>query len=111
MKPQVGKINNLEDANLVLKEIGLFERELEGIDAEANKQIMEIKAAAIKKGEILRKRITDNAALLGAFAEITVANCSRIGRVWTCPSARSGTGKVHLSASRKQPLSYSRNLI
>ncbi|MHB9292660.1 hypothetical protein Holit_01762 [Hollandina sp. SP2] len=69
MKPQVGKINNLEDANLVLKEIGLLERELESIDAEANKQIMEIKAGAIKRGEGLRKRITDNAALLGAFAE------------------------------------------
>jgi phage host-nuclease inhibitor protein Gam len=69
MKPQVGKINSLEDANLVLKEIGLLERELESIDAEAHKQIADVKAAAAKKGEVLRKRIVDNAALLGAYAE------------------------------------------
>jgi phage host-nuclease inhibitor protein Gam len=69
MKPQVGKINSLEDANLVLKEIGLLERELESIDAEAHKQMADIKAAAVKKGETLRKRIIDNAALLGAYAE------------------------------------------
>jgi phage host-nuclease inhibitor protein Gam len=69
MKPQVGKINSLEDANLVLKEIGLLERELESIDAEAHKQMADIKAAAVKKGEALRKRIVDNAALLGAYAE------------------------------------------
>jgi phage host-nuclease inhibitor protein Gam len=69
MKPQVGKINSLEDANLVLKEIGLLERELESIDAEAHKQIADIKAAAVKKGEALRGRIVDNAALLGAYAE------------------------------------------
>jgi phage host-nuclease inhibitor protein Gam len=69
MKPQVGKINSLEDANLVLKEIGLLERELESIDGEAHKQVADIKAAAVKKGEGLRKRIIDNAALLGAYAE------------------------------------------
>jgi phage host-nuclease inhibitor protein Gam len=69
MKPQVGKINSLEDANLVLKEIGILEHELAGIDAEAHKQMADIKADAAKKGEALRKRIVDNAALLGAYAE------------------------------------------
>lgn len=69
LKPQTGKINSLEDANLVLKEIGLLERELEGIDAEAHKAIAEIKATAVKKGESIRKRIADNSALLGAYAE------------------------------------------
>jgi phage host-nuclease inhibitor protein Gam len=68
-KPQVGKINSLEDANLVLKEIGLLERELEAIDAEAHKLIAEIKADAVKKGEGIRKRIADNSARLGAYAQ------------------------------------------
>jgi phage host-nuclease inhibitor protein Gam len=69
MKPQVGKINSLEDANLVLKEIGILEHELASIDAEAHKQMADIKADAAKRGEGLRKRIVDNAALLGAYAE------------------------------------------
>jgi phage host-nuclease inhibitor protein Gam len=65
----VGKIETLEDANNVLKEIGLLEREIESIDSEAHKQIAEIKAEAEKKGKPVRKRIADLAALLGAFAE------------------------------------------
>ncbi|MDR0877248.1 MAG: host-nuclease inhibitor Gam family protein [Treponema sp.] len=69
LKPQVGKINSLEDANLVLKEIGLLEKELESIDSDAHKQIAEIKGDAVKKGEPIRKRITDDSALLGAYAE------------------------------------------
>jgi len=69
LKPSVGKIETLEDANLVLKEIGLLEREIESIDAEAHKQIAEIKANAEKQGKPVRKRIADLAALLGAFAE------------------------------------------
>jgi len=69
LKPSVGKIETLEDANLVLKEIGLLEREIESIDSEAHKQIAEIKAEAEKQGKPVRKRITDLAALLGAFAE------------------------------------------
>jgi phage host-nuclease inhibitor protein Gam len=69
LKPQVGKINSLEDANLVLKEIGLLEKELESIDGEAHKLIAGIKADAVKKGEGIRKRITDDSALLGAYAE------------------------------------------
>lgn len=69
LKPKVGKIKNLEDANLVLKEIGIMEREIEVIDAEAHKLISEIKEDAAKKGKPIRKRITDLSALLGAFAE------------------------------------------
>lgn len=69
LKPQVGKINTLDEANMVLKEIGLLERELESIDSEAHKEIAEIKSDAAKKGESLRKRIADDSALLGAYAE------------------------------------------
>jgi phage host-nuclease inhibitor protein Gam len=77
LKPQVGKINTLDEANLVLKEIGLLEKELEGIDGEAHKAIAEIKAGAVKKGEGLRKRIADDSALLGAFAEYNRADLFR----------------------------------
>jgi phage host-nuclease inhibitor protein Gam len=77
MKPLVGKINSLEDANTALKEIGLLERELEAIDAEAGKAIAEIKAAAVKKGEALRKRIVDNASMIGAYAEYNKADLFR----------------------------------
>jgi phage host-nuclease inhibitor protein Gam len=69
LKPNVKKIESLEDANLTLKEIGLLERELESIDGGAHKQIAEIKTAAVKAGEPVRKRITDLSALLGAYAE------------------------------------------
>ncbi|MDR0709623.1 MAG: host-nuclease inhibitor Gam family protein [Spirochaetaceae bacterium] len=77
MKPQVGKINSLEDANLALKEIGLLEREIEGIDNAAASEIAEIKAAAAKKGEALRKRIVENANLIGAYAEYNRAELFR----------------------------------
>lgn len=69
LKPNVGKIKTLEDANLALKEIGMLEHELAAIDAEADKQIAEIKAQGAKQGEGIRKRIVDLSALLGAYAE------------------------------------------
>ena len=69
IKPQVGKIKTLDEANLVLKEIGLLEKELESIDSEAHKQIAEIKEEAAKKGQDIRKRITSDSALLGSYAE------------------------------------------
>ena len=69
LKPRVGKIKNLDDANLVLKEIGLLERELEAIDADAHKQMAEIKSAAATAGGPIRKRIGDLSSLLGAYAE------------------------------------------
>jgi phage host-nuclease inhibitor protein Gam len=73
LKPKVEKIDTLDQANMVLKEIGLLERELEGIDGEAHKQIAEIKAYAAKQGEDIRKRIAYDSALLGAFAEYNKA--------------------------------------
>jgi phage host-nuclease inhibitor protein Gam len=69
LKPNVKKIESLEDANLTLKEIGLLERELESIDGDAHKQIAEIKTTAVKAGEPVRKRLADLSALLGAYAE------------------------------------------
>jgi phage host-nuclease inhibitor protein Gam len=68
LKPQVGKIENLDEANMVLKEIGILEKELEGIDAEAHKLIAEIKEDAAKKGQALRKRVVDNSDRLSAYA-------------------------------------------
>ena len=74
LKPQVGKIENLDQANLVLKEIGLLEKELESIDGDAHKQIAEIKETAAKAGQTIRKRIADDSALLGAYAEYNRAD-------------------------------------
>jgi phage host-nuclease inhibitor protein Gam len=68
-KPSVGKIKTLEDANLALKEIGLWELELERIDAEAHKRIAEIKAESAKQGEGIRGQIVSLTTLLGAYAE------------------------------------------
>jgi phage host-nuclease inhibitor protein Gam len=69
IKPAVKRIKNLEEANLVLKEIGLLEGELEIIDSGANKQIADIKSAAAQAGEGKRERVTELAGLLGAYAE------------------------------------------
>ncbi len=73
LKPKVARIDSLDDANLVLKEIGILERELEAIDAEAHKKIAEVKAEAVNAGEPIRKRIADLSALLGAYAEYNKA--------------------------------------
>jgi phage host-nuclease inhibitor protein Gam len=69
LKPSVGKIKSIEDANFVLKEIGMLEHELAAIDAEADKQMAEIKVESAKRGEGIRKRIVDLSALLGAYAD------------------------------------------
>jgi phage host-nuclease inhibitor protein Gam len=74
LKPNVKKIESLEDANLTLKEIGLLERELESIDGDAHRQIAEIKTAAVKAGKPVLKRIADLSALLGAYAEYNRAD-------------------------------------
>ena len=68
-KPAQSKLGTIEDVDLALKEIGLLERELEVIDAEAHKQISEAKEKAAEKGEPLRKRIAEVSAKIGAFAE------------------------------------------
>jgi phage host-nuclease inhibitor protein Gam len=77
LKPNVKKIESLEDANLTLREIGLLERELETIDGDAHKQIAEIKTAAVKAGKPILKRIADLSALLGAYAEYNRAELFR----------------------------------
>ncbi|MBN2534461.1 MAG: host-nuclease inhibitor Gam family protein [Spirochaetales bacterium] len=69
LKPDMSKIKNLDDANLILKEIGLLERELDRIDTQAHKIINKIKGEAVKKGEQARKRITELSATIGAYAE------------------------------------------
>ena len=58
IKPQVGKLESLDDVNLALRDIGLMEKELDAIDAKAAKDIAEIKTRAAKDGEELRKDIT-----------------------------------------------------
>jgi len=69
IKPGVKKIETIEDANLVLKEIGLLESDLDAIDSEAHKAIAELKEQAAKSGEAKRKRIAELSSLLGAYAE------------------------------------------
>jgi phage host-nuclease inhibitor protein Gam len=73
IKPAMKRIKSLEEANLVLKEIGLLEGELETVDSGANKQIADIKSAAAKEGGPKRKRVTELAGLLGAYAEYSRA--------------------------------------
>jgi phage host-nuclease inhibitor protein Gam len=72
-KPAPGKLETLEDADSALREIGLLEREAESIDADAQKRIGDIKAAAAKQGEPLRKRITELSEKISAFAEYNKA--------------------------------------
>jgi phage host-nuclease inhibitor protein Gam len=72
-KPTPEKLETLEDVNSALREIGLLEREMEAIDAEAQKQTGGIKAAAAKQGEPLRKKVAELSAKVGAFAEYNKA--------------------------------------
>jgi phage host-nuclease inhibitor protein Gam len=69
LKPKLTKINNLDEADLILKEIGIAERELEAIDASAQQKIADIKEKAVKEGEELRNKIAELSSLLGAYAE------------------------------------------
>ena len=69
LKPGTKKINNLDDANLTLKEIGMFERKLGQIDADVTRKIGELKEKAVKDGKDIRKRIAELSASLGAYAE------------------------------------------
>jgi len=76
-KPKAEKFERIEEVNLALKEIGLLERELEGIDADAQKEIAVIKEKAAKKGEALRNRIIEVTGKVGAFAEYNKAELFR----------------------------------
>jgi phage host-nuclease inhibitor protein Gam len=69
IKPQVGKLESLDDVNLALRDIGLKEKELDAIDSKAAKEIAEIKTRAAKDGEDLRKEIAETAAKIQAYAE------------------------------------------
>lgn len=73
IKPQVGKLESLEDVNLALRDIGLKEKELDAIDSKAAKEIAEIKTRAAKDGEELRKEIAETAAKIQAYAEYNKA--------------------------------------
>ena len=73
IKPQVGKLESLDDVNLALRDIGLKEKELDAIDSKAAKEIAEIKTRAAKDGEELRKEIAETAGKIQAFAEYNKA--------------------------------------
>ena len=73
IKPQVGKLESLDDVNLALRDIGLKEKELDAIDSKAAKEIAEIKTRAAKDGEELRKEIAETAAKIQAYAEYNKA--------------------------------------
>lgn len=73
IKPQVGKLETLDDVNLALRDIGLKEKELDAIDSKAAKEIAEIKTRAAKDGEELRKEIAETAGKIQAFAEYNKA--------------------------------------
>lgn len=73
IKPQVGKLESLDDVNLALRDIGLKEKELDAIDSKAAKEIAEIKTKAAKDGEDLRKEIAETAAKIQAYAEYNKA--------------------------------------
>nr|DAU19706.1 MAG TPA: hypothetical protein [Caudoviricetes sp.] len=73
IKPQVGKLESLDDVNLALRDIGLKEKELDAIDSKAAKEIAEIKTKAAKDGEELRKEIAETAGKIQAFAEYNKA--------------------------------------
>ena len=73
IKPQVGKLESLDDVNLALRDIGLMEKELDAIDSKAAKEIAEIKTKAAKDGEELRKDIATTAAKIQAYAEYNKA--------------------------------------
>jgi len=68
-KPTPEKLESLQDVDTALRNLGLLEREIEKIDADAQKEIGEIKAAAAKTGEPYRARIAETVAKIQAFAD------------------------------------------
>ena len=73
-KPETGKIMDLKDADLALKELGLLEADLERIDAQGHKDIAAIKEATAKKGEPIRTQIQLISAALLAFSDYNKAD-------------------------------------
>ena len=68
-KPETSKLETLEDVNLAMRDIGLWQRELDAIDTQANKEIAEVKTRSSKAGEPLRDKISATVAKIQAFAE------------------------------------------
>ena len=68
-KPETSKLETLEDVNLAMRDIGLWQRELNALDTQANKEIAEVKTRASKAGEPLRGKISATVAKIQAFAE------------------------------------------
>jgi phage host-nuclease inhibitor protein Gam len=102
LKPVVGKIKSLGDANLALKEIGTPGRELAAIDADADRRIAEIKAESTKSGEGIRKRIVDLSAALGAYAEYNRDELFKDKKTAALPFGSFGFRGLSQSASAKQ---------
>jgi phage host-nuclease inhibitor protein Gam len=65
----VETIGTLEEANLVLKEIGLLVRQLEALDAETHKCINKIKEDALKAGAPARERLARAEQLISDYAK------------------------------------------
>ncbi len=68
-KPEVSKVNSVEDANEVLRDIALCQIELAKIDTPAAEDIKRVQTAAEKEGRQYRERIEKLEALLVPYAE------------------------------------------
>jgi phage host-nuclease inhibitor protein Gam len=78
IKPAVvGKINNHNEADEVLMQIGSLTLDLEAIDAEADTQITRIKDKAATDGKSIRQKIDELSQMLGAFSEYNKADLFR----------------------------------
>ncbi len=69
LKPKIEKIYSIEEANDILKEVGLLQIELDEIDAEAQRGIIAIREKALLRGESIRGRIEELSNLIGNFAQ------------------------------------------
>jgi len=74
IKPNIQKLNSLEEVDDSLREIGECESELAKIDMAADKKIAAIKAKAADDGEPLRKRIAELSGMIGAYAQYNRAD-------------------------------------
>jgi len=68
-KPNVNEIQNIDDADRILKERCGLESEIERIDSEGDKKIAEIKARTAAAGKELRERVKELSATLKAFSD------------------------------------------
>lgn len=68
-KPKVERYETLKDVDAALRELGMAERSLEALDAQAEEEIAHVRERAAKAGEKDRAKIEEITARLGAFAE------------------------------------------